>query len=61
MEINSGHERPFARLGQAELAREDGRQGFRMRIFADIAVAAAFVTCSVALHLNRRLWSFTVT
>jgi hypothetical protein len=27
MEINSGHERPFARLGQAELAREDGRQG----------------------------------
>src|SRR5271166_1850548 len=41
----SGHERPFARLGPAELAREDGREGFRMRIFAHIAVAAAFVRC----------------
>ena len=29
MEINSGHERPLARLGQAELAREDGREGFQ--------------------------------
>jgi hypothetical protein len=50
MEISSGHERPFARLGQAELAREDGREEFRMRIFAHIAVAAALVTCSVALY-----------
>jgi hypothetical protein len=46
MEISSGHERPFARLGQAELAREDGREEFRVRIFAHIAVAAALVTCS---------------
>jgi hypothetical protein len=46
MEINSGHERPFARLGQAELAREDGREEFRVRIFAHIAVAAALVTYS---------------
>ena len=30
-----------------------------MRIFAHIAVAAALVTCSVALYLNRRLWPFT--
>jgi hypothetical protein len=62
MKINSGHERQGrVSIALAKLrwpARTAGRD-FGC-VVAHIAVAAALVTCSVALYLNRRPWPFTV-